>query len=141
MLCTKCEGNCVHEIPTQRYRTLVYTVECPIMIPIQNCRTLALMYGRFFGGFCPHSDPTYSFRPSLSALLTRHRQAQGTSAQRIGHEFCTHKTELNQKNSCNQLKAGLFSSKSIAAATHPAYSRILVPSIAKCRTQRRPGNY
>ena len=53
---------------------------------IQNCQNLALMYGRFFGGFCPHSDPTYSFGPFLSALLTRHRQAQGTSAQRIGHE-------------------------------------------------------
>ena len=64
-------------------RTLVYAVECPI----QNCQILALMYGRFFGGFCPHSDPTYSFGPFLSALLTRHRQGQGTSAQRIGHEF------------------------------------------------------
>jgi len=87
-------------------RTLVYAVECPI----QNCQILALMYGWFFGNSVRIQIRLTLLDHFPSALLTRHLQAQGTSAQRIGHIFLGKMYAWNQKNSCNQLRASSSSS-------------------------------
>ena len=64
-------------------RTLVYAVECPI----QNCQNLALMYGRFFGGFCPH------YWPDIDKLKERPHKG---SDMNVG-EKCTHKQNYIKK--------------------------------------------
>ena len=55
---------------TGAVRTLLYAVKCPI----QNCRILAVPYGRFFGGSVRIKDPTYHFGPFPCAILIRHLQ-------------------------------------------------------------------